>query len=100
MMEVPSVATQEANMIATGDAIPLRGLEGVPGLPGPPQDEAGLTRKFETSHVGGATCRTPPIPRSAFEKDPRPGPLFEGNPVGEGTTRKQLIGADQAVETC
>ena len=27
-------------------------LEGVPGLPGAPQDEAGLTRKFETSHVG------------------------------------------------
>ena len=25
----------------------------------------------------------PPIPRSALEKDPRPGPLFEGNPVGE-----------------
>ena len=22
------------------------------------------------------------------EKDPRPGPLFEGNPVGEGTTRR------------
>ena len=25
----------------------------------------------ETSHVGGATGRTPPIPRSALEKDPR-----------------------------
>ena len=37
---------------ATGEALPLRGLEGVPGLPGAPQDEAGLTRKFETSHVG------------------------------------------------
>ena len=34
----------------------LRGLEGVPGLPGAPQDEAGLTKKFETSHVCGATC--------------------------------------------
>ena len=66
----------------------LRGLEGVPGLPGAPQDEACLTRKFETSHVGGATCRTPPVPRSALEKDPRPVPLFEGNPVGEGTTRR------------
>ena len=33
---------------------PLRGPEGVPGPPGTPQDEAGLTRKFETSHVGGA----------------------------------------------
>ena len=30
-------------MMATGEAIPLRGLEGVPGLPGAPQDEAGLT---------------------------------------------------------
>ena len=30
-----------------------------PGLPGAPQDDAGLTRKFEMSHVGGATCRTP-----------------------------------------
>ena len=29
-------------LIATGEAIPLRGLEGVPGLPGAPQDEAGL----------------------------------------------------------
>ena len=35
--------------------------------PGAPQDEAGLTRKFETSHVGGATGRTPPIPRSALD---------------------------------
>ena len=33
-----------ALLIATGEAIPLRGLEGVPGLPGAPQDEAGLTR--------------------------------------------------------
>ena len=46
------------------------------------------TRKFETSHVGGATGRTPPIPRSALEKALRPGTLFEGNPVGEGTTRR------------
>ena len=45
-------------------------------------------RKFEPSHVGGATCRTTPIPRSALEKDPRPGPLFEGSPGGEGTTRR------------
>ena len=27
-----------------------------PGWPHAPQDEAGLTRKFETSHVGGAIC--------------------------------------------
>ena len=26
----------------------------------------------------------------ALEKDPRPGPLFEGNPVGEGTKRRGL----------
>ena len=35
---------------------PLRGLEGVPGLHGAPQDEAGLPRKFETSSVAGAPC--------------------------------------------
>ena len=38
---------------ATGESSPLRGPEGVPSLPGAPQDEAVLTRKFETSHVGG-----------------------------------------------
>ena len=40
--------------------------------------------------VHGATksqIQLPPIPRSALEKDPRPGPLFEGNPVGEGTNK-------------
>ena len=60
-------------------------VEGVPGLPGAPQDDAGLTRKFEMSHVGGATCRMTPISRSALEMNPMPGHLFEGNPVGEGT---------------
>ena len=39
-------------LIATGEAIPLRGLEGVPGLPGAPQDEAGLTRKFDQGRRG------------------------------------------------
>ena len=38
--------------VTTGESIPLRGSVGVPGLPGAPQDEAGLTRKFEMSHVG------------------------------------------------
>ena len=42
-------------------------MEGVPGLPGAPQDDAALTRKFEMSHVGGATCRTTPISWSALE---------------------------------
>ena len=37
-----------------------------------PPGEREVTRKFETSHVGGATGRTPPIPRSALEKNPRP----------------------------
>ena len=53
-------------LICVGDLrqllwVPLRskgGLEGVPDLPGAPQDEAGLTRKFETSHVGGAFITT------------------------------------------
>ena len=57
-------------------------------LAGAPQDEAGLRRKFETSHVCGATCRTTPIFRSALDNNPMPGHLFEGNPVGEGTTRR------------
>ena len=62
------------SLIATGEAIPLRGLEGVPRLAGAPQEEAGHTRTFETSHVGGATCRTSPIPRSALEKNPMTDP--------------------------
>ena len=37
--------------MATGEAIPLRGLEGVPGLPGAPQDEAGLMRKLVKSRI-------------------------------------------------
>ena len=78
-------------LIATGVAIPLRGLEGVPGLPGAPQDEAGLTRKFETSPVCDATCRTTPISRSALDQDLMPGDLFEGSPVGEGTTRRDTV---------
>ena len=60
----------------------------VSGLPGAPQHDAGLTRKFEMSHVGGATCRMTPISRSALEMNPMPGHLFEGNPVGEGTKRR------------
>ena len=35
-------------LIATGVSIPLLCLQGVPDLPGAPQDEAGLPRKFET----------------------------------------------------
>ena len=54
------------------------------------QDDAGLTRKFEMSHVGGATCRKTPISRSALEMNPMPGHLFEGNPVGEGTKHSDL----------
>ena len=35
-------------LIASGGSIPLLCLQGVPELPGAPQDEAGLPRKFET----------------------------------------------------
>ena len=65
-------------------------VEGVPGLPGTPQDDGGLTRKFEMSHVGGATCRMTPISRSALEMNPMPGHLFEGNPVGEAQNEGAL----------
>ena len=34
--------------MATGGSIPLLFLEGVPRLPGEPQDEASLTREVET----------------------------------------------------
>ena len=36
---------------ATGESIPLLCLEGVPALPGAPQDEAGLTGKFAPPHT-------------------------------------------------
>ena len=35
-------------LIETGGSIPLLCLEGVPRLPGEPQDEASLTREVET----------------------------------------------------
>ena len=43
-------------LISTGVSIPLRGLEGIAGLPGASQDEAVRTRKFEMSHGCGGTC--------------------------------------------
>ena len=49
-----------------GEASPLRGLEGVPSLPGAPQDEAGLRRKLAT-----ATWVVPQAERPRF-----PGPLL------------------------
>ena len=55
---------------------------GVPGLPGAPQDEAGLTRKFETSHVGGSLApheRLPEILVVPREKTPT-GAAARGNP--------------------
>ena len=49
--------------------VPSRGTPRVPAplplSPFSPPDRDRITRKFETSHVGGATGRTPPIPRSA-----------------------------------
>ena len=39
-------------LIATGETIPLRGLEGVPGLPGAPQDEAGLHEEIRDEPRG------------------------------------------------
>ena len=77
--------------MATGVSIPLRGLEGIPGLPGASQDEPVCTRKFEMSHGGGATCLSTSISRSTLEKNPLHGHLFEGNPVGEGTVRLKFL---------
>ena len=44
--------------------------------------------KSRRSLVGCATCRKTPISCSAIDKIPMPGHLFEGNPVDEGTTRR------------
>ena len=58
-------------------------LEGVPGLPGAPQDEAGLTRKFETSHVGPIDGSPPGSPSLGFSRQehwsglPFPSPMHE-----------------------
>ena len=53
-----------------------------------PQDEAGLTRKFETSHVGGATCRTTPISWSALEMNPSGG---GGGLMKEGVNEPRMF---------
>ena len=70
----------------------LYGLEGVPGLPGTPQDEAGLPRKFETS----------PVARSGGEKGLRgSGAGTLGVPL-EGTRRVGglLVVAGRPLEVC
>ena len=38
--------------------------------------------------MGGATFQKTPISRSALDKNPMPGHLFEGNPVDEVTTQR------------
>ena len=86
-----TVAWETAPQTALRD-LPQRGR-------GVPQDVAGLTRKFETSPVGGPTCRKTPISLSALEKNPRPGHLFEGKPVGEGTTRRGTVTVVHRPET-
>ena len=48
------------------------------------------TRKFETSHVVGATGRTPPIPRSALEKDSDAG--RDWGQEEKGTTEDEMAG--------
>ena len=50
-------------LIVTGESIPLLCLEGVPGIPGAPQDEAGLTRKFALTYQGtkSGTCDSAPL---------------------------------------
>ena len=66
---------------------PLRGLEGVPGLPGAPLDEAGLTRKFETSHVG-----PPPgdLPNLGIESTSLKSPALAGGFFASSATREAL----------
>ena len=46
------------------------------------------------------TCRNTPISRPTLEKNPMPGHLFEGKPVGEGTTRRGTVTVVHHPETC
>ena len=48
-------------LLATGESIPLRGLERVPGLPGTRQDEAGLTRTYCSLSPVSLACQAPPV---------------------------------------
>ena len=45
-------------LIATGEAIPLRGLEGVPGLPGAPQDPSPTESETEGGWGGGGAQKS------------------------------------------
>ena len=52
------------------------------------QDDAGLTKKFESSFLGSATLQKPSISPSILDKNPMPEHLFECKPVDEVTTRR------------
>ena len=70
-------------LIATGDSIPVLCVEGVPGLPAAPQDDAGLTRKFDSpltlpgrpagregaGRPGGLSAATPSPPTTDIVSD-------------------------------
>ena len=55
-------------------------MDCIPGLPGAPQDEAGLTRKFETSHVGFRVLLW--LERDSSRKDGRSASQRSGQAVG------------------
>ena len=73
-------------LISTGGSIPLLCLEEVPDLPVAPQDEARLTREFETEPRGRCHLPKTLISRSALDKNPMPGHLFERHTVDEVAT--------------
>ena len=52
------------------------------------QDEASLTKNSRRSLVLVPRAKRPRFLGLALDKNPMPGHLFEGNPVGEGTKRR------------
>ena len=56
--------------MATGGSIPLLCLEGVPRLPGEPQDEASLTREVEIPDPG-IEPRSPALQEDSLPAEPQ-----------------------------
>ena len=64
--------------------------KGFPAFPAHLRMRPVSRRNSRRSLVGCATCRKTPISWSAIDKIPMPGHLFEGNPVDEGTKRREI----------
>ena len=80
-------------LISTGGSTALLCLEGVPDLPVAPQDEAGLTKTFQTWPRGCFHIAKHPDFQVPLDKNPMPGHLSELHPVNEVNTKGQFFRA-------